>query len=141
MSHNHEEHQIQCAIVTLLDWALPADATFFAVPNGEKRGGKTVTVRGKKVPLSAIRLKKEGVKAGVADILVLWAGRAIAMETKTRNGRQSPEQKAWQADFERAGGVYHIVRSVDDVQAVLAAIIPTFKAKPNTGAERAEEAA
>ena len=125
----HDEHQIQCAIVNLLSVALPADACFWAVPNGEKRGGKTIQRGGKAIPLSAVRLKREGVKAGVADILILWGGRLIALEVKTPKGRQSPSQKAWEAECVGAGGVYHVVRSVDEAREFLSAVIPTFKAR------------
>ncbi|WP_300379588.1 VRR-NUC domain-containing protein [Henriciella sp.] len=125
----HEEHQIQCAIVDLLEVALPADATFWAVPNGEKRGGKKINVKGKLVPLSAIRLKKEGVKPGVADIHILWRGCLVCLEVKTGAGRQSKSQKEWADAITTSGGVYHIVRSVDDARGFLAGLIPTFKAQ------------
>ena len=38
-------------------------------------------------------------------------GMAVAAEFKTATGRQSPDQKTWQANFQRRGGVYRLVRS------------------------------
>jgi predicted RecB family endonuclease len=44
---------------------------------------------------TAGRLKAEGVMPGVADIVIVWQGRAIAIELKAKRGSQSPAQKAW----------------------------------------------
>ena len=114
----HEEHQIQKAICNLLHYQLPADATFWAVPNGGTR--KLTTLKnGKKVSLEGRRLKDEGVKAGVADLMILWRGKLICLEVKTDKGRQSPSQKEWALTITQCGGLYHVVRSVDDVKAIL----------------------
>jgi hypothetical protein len=43
-------------------------------------------------------------------------GVAIAAEFKTATGRQSPDQKAWQAAFEKRGGMYRVIR--DESQMV-----------------------
>ena len=51
---------------------------------------------------------------GEGDISVIYQGRAIELEVKTENGRQSEQQKLYQAAFESAGGKYVIVRSVED---------------------------
>ena len=56
---------------------------------------------------------------GTPDILGTYQGRAIGIEVKSATGRQRPEQKLWQAQFERAGGLYILARSVDDVRQAL----------------------
>lgn len=62
---------------------------------------------------------------GQADILGLAGpnGRLIAIELKTETGRQSKEQKAFQAQIETAGGLYILARSLgealDPVRRVL----------------------
>ena len=59
---------------------------------------------------------------GEGDIAVVHQGRAIELEVKTRTGRQSDQQKRYQEAFERAGGKYAVVRSVDEaINAVLGA--------------------
>lgn len=59
---------------------------------------------------------------GEGDIAVVHQGRAIELEVKTRTGRQSDQQKHYQAAFERAGGKYVVVRSVGEaINAVLGA--------------------
>lgn len=66
------------------------------------------------------RVVKAGIK-GQADIFGILApsGRHISIETKAPHGRQSPEQKRWQAMVERMGGIYCLARSTDDVERAL----------------------
>ena len=64
---------------------------------------------------------------GVPDVFVMQTGtligngeaklvyRTIGIEAKSRDGRQSPEQKAFQRDFEENGGVYILARGIDDL--------------------------
>lgn len=49
---------------------------------------------------------------GGADLIGSFHGRAIAIETKTRRGVQSKDQKQFQACWERNGGIYLMPRSV-----------------------------
>lgn len=57
---------------------------------------------------------------GGADLLGLdHTGRFIAIEVKTPVGRQSPEQRRFQDLVSKLGGVYLIMRSVDDARAFL----------------------
>jgi len=70
-------------------------------------------------------------KKGSPDLLVwLWEvypldigcfnyTKAIALEVKNEKGKQSPAQKEWQEKFEKIGGEYYIVRSVDEVMEIL----------------------
>ena len=62
------------------------------------------------------RVVKFGVP-GQADITGITAdGRRIEIEIKTATGRQSDQQKNYQAMIERFGGLYILARSVDDVE-------------------------
>ena len=56
---------------------------------------------------------------GAPDIQGCYCGRAVGIEVKSSDGRQSPDQKRWQACFERAGGIYILARTVTDVTSVL----------------------
>jgi hypothetical protein len=60
-----------------------------------------------------------GYTAGSPDMLIVYRGRAIALELKSRAERQKPEQRAVEREWTLAGGLYHIARSVDDVAALL----------------------
>jgi len=100
-----DESQLQMSVVRFLEIALPEDARFFHVPNGGRRDGRT-----------GARLKREGVKAGVADIVILMAGGKCAMiELKTTAGRLSAAQKDWQAWAGDYGLPYAVCRSVVEV--------------------------
>ena len=57
-------------------------------------------------------------KRGVPDIILVKqpSGRFVGLEVKTTRGKLSPEQIEFQKGSEKAGGVYFVVRSIDDVQ-------------------------
>jgi hypothetical protein len=55
---------------------------------------------------------------GISDLLVVHKGRAIAIETKGA-GRQQENQRAFQAAWEKHGGVYVLARSTDDLAGIL----------------------
>lgn len=102
-----EEHRLQCACVRWFRLQYPAwRELLFAIPNGGVRDKVT-----------ASRLKAEGVLPGVSDLLLLYpAGKyhALCIEMKTPSGKQSPGQKQWQQEAERAGYKYALCRSLDD---------------------------
>lgn len=52
---------------------------------------------------------------GSPDIFVIKNGKIFGIECKADNGKQSENQVVWQKDFEQAGGIYLLVKSVDDV--------------------------
>lgn len=115
-----EEHKIQCACVKWFGYAHPElRGLLFAVPNGGARSKATAGM-----------LKAEGVTAGVSDLILLVPRcranitennaasieikHALCIEMKTAKGRQSPEQKAWQAKVEKFGYKYVVCRSLDE---------------------------
>ena len=51
---------------------------------------------------------------GTADISATIKGRSIKLEVKIGADRQSEAQKKYQADIERAGGIYIIVKDFDE---------------------------
>lgn len=53
---------------------------------------------------------KFGLK-GSADILGCENGRAVAIEAKSRDGKQSVSQRRFQIAWEAAGGIYVLARS------------------------------
>jgi hypothetical protein len=54
---------------------------------------------------------------GGADLIGLYRGRFVAVEIKTPTGRQSPDQRTFQALVESKGGTYTILRSVEEARA------------------------
>lgn len=63
-----------------------------------------------------------GSKPGDPDIVVCFRGRYIGLEAKSHNGRQTPIQRTRENEIRNAGGIYAIVRTVDDVKVVLEGI-------------------
>ena len=60
---------------------------------------------------------------GAPDITGCYRGRAVAIETKrAKGGEQRKTQKNFQAVWEKAGGIYVIVRSAIEALAALAAV-------------------
>lgn len=51
---------------------------------------------------------------GTADISATIKGKSIKIEVKIGKDRQSEAQKKYQADIERAGGIYIIVKDFDE---------------------------
>ena len=87
------------------------DILCFAVPNGGYRKRK-----------EAIRLKAEGVLAGVPDIMVAQPTEdhcGLFLEFKTEKGRASDKQKVVMAKLQKAGYKAIIVRSADEAWEAL----------------------
>jgi len=67
-----------------------------------------------------MKLKRLGLLDGVADWLVFPPGpRKIAIELKDGEGVQTEGQKKFQKRWERAGGDYYLVRTLEDFQAIV----------------------
>jgi hypothetical protein len=96
------------------------ESHFFAIPNGGSRPKKMVKTKTglKWTSVEAGIMKMEGVKAGVADLLLLYPNEKysfLAIEMKTKTGKQNDNQKAWQKNVEKLGiGKYVICRSFDE---------------------------
>lgn len=105
--HDNEEHGIQVDCITWFRLQYPAMRhNLFAVPNGGRRSKKT-----------AVDLKKEGVLAGVSDLILLKKNKhygALLIEMKTSKGKQSDLQKEWQNEIEKDGYKYIVCRSLID---------------------------
>lgn len=78
----------------------------FHVPNG---GSRNV--------IEAANLKRQGVRAGVADLILLFpkgGHGSLCIEMKYKKGRQRDSQKNWQRIAKAAGNKYVICRSLDE---------------------------
>lgn len=84
------------------EYALP----LFAVPNGGKRNAK-----------EAARMKAEGVRPGVTDLILLVPHGdfpALCIELKTKTGKVSDLQTEWQEAARKAGNKVVTCRSIDE---------------------------
>jgi hypothetical protein len=59
-------------------------------------------------------MKREGVLAGVSDLIIIVKKRIFFVEMKTAKGKQQEAQKKFQNTVESLGFTYFICRSFDD---------------------------
>ena len=57
---------------------------------------------------------------GGSDLIGMFRGRSVFAEVKTPTGRLSPDQVRFQNLVTSKGGLYVVLRSVEDAQALLA---------------------
>lgn len=73
--------------------------------------------------------KAMGMRAGWPDIVGCVNGQFFGIELKVGAGSQSSVQRAVMNEIKEAGGVYHVVRSLDEVIDVFRALgvkVPTM---------------
>lgn len=110
---SHEEGDIQADFFDKVKLFFPnlPEKLLFAVPNG-----------GSRHKIEAANMKRQGVKSGVSDVILLIPKKGFAsllLEFKTQSGQQSDEQKEFQRQAEMCGSKYVIVRSVKDALAAM----------------------
>ena len=110
---NKEEEKLQIACVSWFDYQYPhLSKLLFAVPNG-----------GSRHKIEAKNLKKQGVRAGVSDLVFLYPGRVypfICLECKIKSGTQQQSQKLFEKDIkERTSGNYYIFRSFEEFKEII----------------------
>lgn len=105
-----KETPIQSAIMQYLYYQAKEKPLFYWRANNTP---VPITQRGK-----TIGFRPGGIK-GIPDINAIYNGLYIGLEVKATDGKQSPDQKIVEAEITRAGGLYYIVRSVDDVEKII----------------------
>ena len=111
--HDNEEARIQTEFFNKVPLFFPSlpDRLLFAVPNGGSRN-----------KIEAKNMKCQGVKRGVADVILQIPKKGYAslcLEFKTSTGKQSAEQKEYQRQVELAGSKYVIVRNFEQAIRVM----------------------
>lgn len=62
-------------------------------------------------------LQSLGAYKGISDLIALKNGKTVFIEVKTsRSSGQSEHQKAFQQKVEEAGGIYWIVKSIEELE-------------------------
>ena len=75
------------------------------------------------VTIAEYKGKKRLIRFGATgspDIVAVINGRYIGFEVKDIKGKQSESQVAFQEALERAGGAYHLIKSIDDFINIIA---------------------
>ena len=105
-----KERDLHITVVALLDVYAKPDLLWHHPANGENRNIVT-----------AVRLKKMGVRAGTPDLcLTLPNGRSAFMEFKGSKGRLSPAQIVFRDNCHKIGAPYALVTDPDDAMTILA---------------------
>jgi hypothetical protein len=109
-----EESKLQQHCVKWFKYQYPKySKLLFAIPNGGSRNIK-----------EAAKLKREGVVAGISDLILLLANKhynCLCLETKTKEkySRQSESQKQWQKEVENNGSKYVVFRNFDEFEKIV----------------------
>ena len=114
----HPEDDIQRAVFAHIRARRAPGLVAWHTPNGAQLGGKR-NLKG--IAIQGARLKGLGVRAGVADIIAVHAGRIYALELKAPGGRATESQLEFIAEIEREGGYTCIAEGLDRAIAVLEA--------------------
>lgn len=69
------------------------------------------------------RNKGMGLQRGRADMVLYYQGKAYHVEIKTPDGRQQPEQRAWEALMSSHGFDYFVCRSIDEFVSMIDSIM------------------
>jgi hypothetical protein len=88
------------------------EGAFFHVANGGKRAGR-----------EAKKFQGMGVFPGIADLMGYHRGRCFFLEVKTPTGTQSKAQKAFQEKCKEQKVPYEIVRSTEEAENAVRAIL------------------
>ena len=110
---NKEEEKLQIACISWFDYQYPQyRKLLFAVPNG-----------GSRHKLEAINLKKQGVRAGISDMIFLYPSFRFAflcIELKTIKGKQSDEQIQFETLIDgQTQGHYVVIRSFEEFKEII----------------------
>jgi hypothetical protein len=109
------ESAIQTALVEYLHLMAPQRGfLIFAVPNEGMGKAQSGAGMGR-----MMRLRRMGLRSGVADLVIVKDGRVYFLEMKRRLGKQSANQLEFEADAIRAGAEYAVAQSFDEALKIL----------------------
>ena len=108
MARRHLEDDLQAALIEHIKLRGRRGLIYFHPANGGKRNA-----------LEAARLKRMGVRAGVADLILLRNGHSYALELKAKGGRPTESQMEFMSDWIAAGGSGCIADGIDRALKVL----------------------
>lgn len=102
------EHDLQASIIAECDIRANQDPRWgmlFAIPNG---GHRNIRV--------AVKLKAEGVRAGIPDLFLPVPSRGyhgLWIELKVGRNKQTPQQAQWASNLWEMGYAYDVVYDAD----------------------------
>lgn len=105
------ESDIQAQVVEWLRlFEVPCGFMVHSVPNeGKDRAN----------PARLAKLKRMGFRAGVADLVIVKAGRVYFLEMKRPGENQSPNQTDFAVDAHRVGAPYAVAHSFEEAEKIV----------------------
>jgi hypothetical protein len=104
--------------IQVADWLRLFEAScgfiFWATPNEAMGEAKTGAGLGRMA-----RLKRMGLRSGVADIVIVKAGRAYLLEMKRPGEGQSENQFLFEEDAKRVEAPYAVAHSFEEAQKIV----------------------
>lgn len=97
--------------------------TWFHNEFHELRGLLCYNLNNSRNKVRAMMDKAMGLQKGRSDMVFYYSGRAVMIEFKTDTGRQSKDQIEWERKIKSAGFEYKIIRSLEEFQGVIFAIV------------------
>jgi VRR-NUC domain len=110
MASQASEHQLQATLCEYLDLQKPKPL-YFAVGNG---GRRSIGV--------AVKLKREGVKRGVSDLVFVLHERCAFLEMKIKGGKLSADQKAFRDEVQARGHFWGMAKTHDEAIEFLTSV-------------------
>ena len=107
-NRRYEEYGLQKGVAEFFEYQAVPGLAWLAIEVG-----------GYRHPAEAARLKTCGVKKGTPDGLVVWRGQPVFIELKSERGRLSPAQKSFHGYLRQAGAQVEVVRSLEQLEALL----------------------
>jgi hypothetical protein len=102
MKRQRPEQATQRAVVEHLRLRAKPGVVYWHTPNQRRQS-----------PRQGVEWKRQGVLAGVSDLILLHDGNAFALELKADNGRLSEAQREFLDAFNNAGGYSAYAVGVD----------------------------
>lgn len=109
------ESEIQIQLVDYLTLVAPLRGFLFFAVSNEAMGA----ARNSGGLARMARLKRMGLRSGVADLVFVMSGRVYFLEMKRRTGKQSTNQLQFEADAIWAGAEYAVAHSFDEAIKIL----------------------
>jgi hypothetical protein len=114
----HLEDKMQETVCAHLRIRGVPDMLFWHTPNSSKMGGKRTSSG---VPLAALRLKRQGMLAGVSDLVFLHNATFYALELKVKPNKPTDAQFEFMDRVKAAGGYAHWTDSLERALKILEA--------------------
>ena len=108
------EDRLRARCRMYLDAALPAPGWFSSIEMGRKHHGTE-----QQRMAEWARLKAQGCRVGIADILVIYVGQLIGVELKVGRNKASDQQEAFGAMMEVNGFRWRVIKSVCELHDYL----------------------